>query len=454
MGLKITFKSEKPFFLIGPQYFSLSQTEAVYLRFKVTNTSKYPAERCECFIEHIYIVEDNQKKEPYDFQRVNLQWADGKSTDEYLTISSSEHGAFCSLINISKPLDHIIREQFEYAHFDFVRGTWPEGKVRLKPNTRYEIPIEVISTNGDHSSVVFRIWWSGKWPANGKDLWSHLKIDLLEQTNKMHKQKPFFRQIKWTHPTIVAAVIGGLFGLFLYFKPSGVVTTSTQNSALYNMSNAVLGNGNSVNHTAINAQQYIGNVIINSESSEKSSSFIKDVSINKDMLRNGSFEEPLENGWGTGLYEDETHKSTWENFSIKQNGERISSDTDGNRTVSKDAPNGKYVLMISNRTGPKSNLFGSLSQSITLKPNTRYLLSCWLKTDNWAQNTFFLTVDRKDFHPLISLGNAKDKAVKVSGEWYQVEAHFETAINSNIDLRIVSNDFGTAYIDDIRLAEN
>jgi hypothetical protein len=148
------------------------------------------------------------------------------------------------------------------------------------------------------------------------------------------------------------------------------------------------------------------------------------------LLLDGGFEQGLVAPWGTGVYEPRP-TIFWG-----------AADADG--TVVTDVVHaGKKAFKIVNRTAKKPAIYKTFSQRVTLTKGAPYCLSWWGREDNAAAGLLSLTWE-KTF-----AGRLTMPAGSTTG-WGQWAASFN-AEDAAVDIRVLSENTGTAWIDEIYL---
>lgn len=166
------------------------------------------------------------------------------------------------------------------------------------------------------------------------------------------------------------------------------------------------------------------------------------------LLKNGGFEEGFTH-WGTGYYEtdDPFTRGTLGVFWASRIGSQVQvmdiADVRGD-IDSQVRHSGSKSFRITNNAAFVAQLYGSMSQRVTgLLKNTDYVASCWLKTDRAGTRAFEITVD---------LAWAKRKAIDAGTyDWREFSFVFNTGDYSWMDYRILSEDAGTVWVDDMAL---
>ncbi|WLE95302.1 MAG: CHAT domain-containing protein [Candidatus Electrothrix communis] len=155
------------------------------------------------------------------------------------------------------------------------------------------------------------------------------------------------------------------------------------------------------------------------------------------LLINGGFEDGLIFPWGTGHYERTDGKfqfGIWWNSKNAKAFMKID-------TAEKYA--GKRSLRITNYSPAEPHVFTTLSQRVSgLEPNTVYRISCSVKSRNYPKSTLFFTVDpgwqKRDIRPRAG-----------TYDWERLSKTVNIGHNNYIDLRIVLEDVGTLWLDEI-----
>jgi len=158
------------------------------------------------------------------------------------------------------------------------------------------------------------------------------------------------------------------------------------------------------------------------------------------LLINGGFEDGLIHPWGTGHYETEQGKSRFGIWWNSMNARAFMKlDTDRRHS-------GQRSLRVTNYSPPQAHVFTTTSQRLTgLKPNTVYRLSLYAKAENLKGGATF-RVDA-----------AWTKLVLALPPGAYGWTHFTGAVNIGhndyIDLRLILENTGTVWIDDLVLEE-
>lgn len=151
------------------------------------------------------------------------------------------------------------------------------------------------------------------------------------------------------------------------------------------------------------------------------------------ILKNGGFEDFLVKPWGTGLYSE--GRPLWWNGGGCQSEIRL------DEVVKK---SGLVSLYIFNPTPRNPNVYGTTAQRVAVKPNGRYRITLWAKGRNLASaGAIQFSVDSSWKIRPVSLPAG-------SFSWRKFDGIF-TVPENYIDFRIISQDQGEAWIDDIEL---
>lgn len=160
------------------------------------------------------------------------------------------------------------------------------------------------------------------------------------------------------------------------------------------------------------------------------------------LLANGGFEDGFTKPWGTGHYErKQAAFGTWWN----------SSDPQGNLTyacmkVDRDVRHsGQASLRVTNTTPAGHNLFTTTAQRIEgLEPHSVFRLRLFAKADKLVRGAVKFTVDAGwEIAPLVLPHETYD--------WKELVAYFSNGFNDVVDFRIIHQDVGTIWLDDISI---
>jgi CHAT domain-containing protein/tetratricopeptide (TPR) repeat protein len=154
------------------------------------------------------------------------------------------------------------------------------------------------------------------------------------------------------------------------------------------------------------------------------------------LLINGGFEDGLIPPWGSGHYETSagrTRFGIWWNSNNARAFMKV--DTDQHHS-------GKKSLRITNYSPPAPHVFTTTSQRITgLTPNTVYRLSLYAKAENLQGGVNFAVDAAWGKRPLSLPAGTYD--------WRQLSATINIGHNDYIDFRIIQENTGTIWLDDI-----
>lgn len=157
------------------------------------------------------------------------------------------------------------------------------------------------------------------------------------------------------------------------------------------------------------------------------------------LLVNGGFEDGLIFPWGTGHYERTDGKFK---FGVWWNSKNAKAFMKMDR-AQKYA--GKQSLRITNYSPAAPHIFTTLSQRISgLEPNSIYKISCYVKAQDFIKKSLFFTVD-----PGWQKRSVKPRAGTY--DWELFSGTVNIGHNDYIDLRIVLENTGTLWLDEIRV---
>ncbi|MFA7483843.1 MAG: CHAT domain-containing protein [Vulcanimicrobiota bacterium] len=158
-----------------------------------------------------------------------------------------------------------------------------------------------------------------------------------------------------------------------------------------------------------------------------------------ELVQGGDFEQGLQPPWGTGHYESGNF-----NFGIWWNSKTCRSFA---KTDSQIRYRGQSSLRITNLTPAGDHLFGTTSQRIRgIKPNTIYELSVWARGEEITPGAVQFVMDA-GWHkrPLALPGGTYD--------WKLFKAQFNSGDLNFFDLRILTLNTGTVWLDQLSLRE-
>ncbi len=158
------------------------------------------------------------------------------------------------------------------------------------------------------------------------------------------------------------------------------------------------------------------------------------------LLVNGGFEGGLTHPWGTGHYESAGGKSR---FGIWWNSMNalafMKIDTDQSHS-------GNKSLRITSYSPPQPHVFTTTSQRIAgLKPNTVYRLSLYAKAENLKRGILVITD--------AAWGKRQVLAPAGTYDWKECRGTVNIGHNDYIDVRLVLEDTGTVWLDDLVVEE-
>jgi Carbohydrate binding domain len=164
----------------------------------------------------------------------------------------------------------------------------------------------------------------------------------------------------------------------------------------------------------------------------------------ENLLKNGGFEDDL-NFWGTGYYETDVYHGSLGVFWASRVGTSIDAMNVADVRGDIDSDNhksGSKSFKITNNSPLEAHIYGSMSQRVTgLLKNTDYIASFWVKAERASRGTLEITTDLKwSKRKLIEPGTY---------DWKEFSQVFNTDNNTFVDFRIISEEPGTVWIDDI-----
>lgn len=150
-----------------------SKERCFIYRFRVVNTGKIQARKCEAVVEGLAIADDNGRFELYPrYTPVRLVW--GSGFEEFVDINPRRH-FFCDFFAIpsadfqkvhrdlySAYVDLEYRPSFDLGIVLNVKSVFFSQPNRLPPG-RYRIDVAIYSENADKVSKSFLVNWSGVW---------------------------------------------------------------------------------------------------------------------------------------------------------------------------------------------------------------------------------------------------------------------------------------------------
>jgi len=151
------------------------------------------------------------------------------------------------------------------------------------------------------------------------------------------------------------------------------------------------------------------------------------------VVPNGDFESGLARPWGTGQY-SEGHPIWWNSGNCRSSAE-------ADRSIRK---NGAASLHIVNQSARAPDVFGSTQQPVSIIPNNQYRITLWARSRRLASNgAVEIVVDREWKVRPIHLPQG-------SYDWTRFSGLFSLP-EKTAQLRILSQDRGEAWIDDIEI---
>lgn len=151
----------------------------------------------------------------------------------------------------------------------------------------------------------------------------------------------------------------------------------------------------------------------------------------QNLLKNGGFEQGLGAAWGTGQYSDPNN--VWQNSGACSSRANVSAQVH---------QGGKASLHIINTSPRAANVFGTTVQKIAIQPGQNHKITLWAKGRELAsRGAISIIVD--------AAWNVRPIALP-SGtfEWQKFEGTFVLP-TPTADIRIISEDRGEVWIDDI-----
>jgi len=170
----------------------------------------------------------------------------------------------------------------------------------------------------------------------------------------------------------------------------------------------------------------------------------------KNIIINGDFESPLDSsigGWGTGNYEkmfEDINKNKLRSpiFWISSKAEAdIKGYIDYRILV-----NGNRSFKIINNHSQENNVFGTISQRVSVKPHAKYLFSSSVR---FSEDTLAGILNIV-FYPDEWNDRIKPSLNK-KGRWIKVEKIINSDEYQDLHIRFISENLGTVWIDDVSL---
>jgi len=151
------------------------------------------------------------------------------------------------------------------------------------------------------------------------------------------------------------------------------------------------------------------------------------------LLLNGGFEQGLIQPWGTGLYSE--NRPVWWN----SGGCRSSAEIDESGAIE-----GAAALHVINPSPRAAQVYGSVAQRVRIEPNRPYRITVWARGEDLASaGAVSLVVDAAWRVRPITLPAGSYVWTRLSGT-FSLPADYA-------DIRILTEDAGEAWIDDVRI---
>lgn len=159
------------------------------------------------------------------------------------------------------------------------------------------------------------------------------------------------------------------------------------------------------------------------------------------LLVNGGFEEGLRAPWGSGHYEDSAGKNAFGVWWNSMNARAF-------MKIDRDRPaSGCCALRVTNYSPLAPHVFTTTSQRIVgLKPNGLYLVSLRARAENLARGAVSFAVDAGWGKRLLALPEG-------TWDWRSFNGVVNIGHNDYIDLRLIHQNTGTLWLDDIEVTE-
>jgi hypothetical protein len=166
------------------------------------------------------------------------------------------------------------------------------------------------------------------------------------------------------------------------------------------------------------------------------------------LLYNGGFEDGFRH-WGTGYLETEWYKGSmtpfWASFigSGRAKREAIVADVRGELVTDVKRSGGSSLKIVNNQEHIP-HLYGTISQRMTgLEPNSPYRAELWVKADRARSRALQVTTDLEWVH--------RTAIAPGTYGWTKVIHDFSTGEAPYIDFRLISEEPGTVWVDDIKV---
>jgi len=167
-NLKVQFESKPP---DCHKTWYRDNESVYYFRFRVTNTGKSQAKRCEVVIEKLYKGDAAGNYHQIEYSPTNLVW--GSSYGEYVDINP-KRTFYCDLFlipcmnkQLERKSENIDVNPKDTSPFDLgfilsVKTIFFSQPNRFPPG-EYKIMVAVFSENSPKITQTFKVIWSGKW---------------------------------------------------------------------------------------------------------------------------------------------------------------------------------------------------------------------------------------------------------------------------------------------------
>lgn len=260
---------------------------------------------------------------------------------------------------------------------------------------------------------------------------------LLQEIN-FNSIKKFLYLHKKTIVTLIIVIIGGvavnLISKHIFNipsknnKPTYSKHTENKNSRVFSMENStnygetIFGDKNIYNSAP-------SSIVIDN----------KKYSMDKEnLIKNGGFEEDLEY-WGNGMLEIQKFHGGLHRFWVQPGANiRYKIDSDVKKS-------GLKSLKIISNQPLTPYMYGTACQAITgLIKNTKYMASFWVKAELANEKTLRVTMDFVEW-------SSNKELEEGTYDWREFRFIFDTKDSNYIEFRILSEEPGTVWIDDISI---
>jgi hypothetical protein len=162
----------------------------------------------------------------------------------------------------------------------------------------------------------------------------------------------------------------------------------------------------------------------------------------ENLLRNGGFEEDLK-FWSTGYYETDVYHGSLGFWASRVGTIGAMKIADVRGDIDSDIyKSGSPSFKITNNSPLEAHIYGSMSQRITgLLKNSDYIASFWVKAERASKGTLEITTDLNWFN--------RTSIEPGTYNWKEFSHVFSTGSNTFVDFRIISEEPGTVWVDDI-----